>query len=214
MRVTALIMAGGRGKRMRAPGEKPLLMVGGKAMIDRVVEAAKSAREVGDVIVAVSRHTPKTAERMRGLPVKVIETPGKGYDYDVQYVARRCGLEVILVIAADLPLITGSVLDRIVDHYRRAGKPALAVMVPIEVHEKLGLKPDLVFRIEGREVVPTGINVIDGRMVGEGQEQEVLVAEWGELAINVNTPDDLRLAEEFLRRKERGDGLAIMWRKA
>ena len=39
MGVTALVMAGGKGMRMKSEKEKPLLKVGGKSMIEHVLNA-------------------------------------------------------------------------------------------------------------------------------------------------------------------------------
>lgn len=200
MKVMALIMAGGRGERMRVFEEKPMVKVGGRPMIDWVVEAAKSARRVDDVIVAVSKHTPKTAERAKKLSVKVIETPGKDYHNDLRYVARHYDFGVVLTIAADLPLIRGEVLDEIVAYYKRSVKPALAVMVPVKVHRELGLEPTLVIKAEGRELVPVGINVLDGRKI-RGEEQDIMIMERPNLAVNINKLSDVAVAEELLRRR-------------
>ncbi|MCW4036576.1 MAG: NTP transferase domain-containing protein [Candidatus Bathyarchaeota archaeon] len=46
MGVTALLMAGGKGTRMALRGEKPLLEVDGKPMIEHVIEALRDAGKV------------------------------------------------------------------------------------------------------------------------------------------------------------------------
>jgi GTP:adenosylcobinamide-phosphate guanylyltransferase len=48
MKVPALIMAGGKGKRMGLPVEKPLLPFLDKPLIDWVVEAVESAEKVSE----------------------------------------------------------------------------------------------------------------------------------------------------------------------
>src|SRR4030042_1869729 len=50
MRVPALIMAGGKGKRMGLPVEKPLLPFLGKPLIDWVVEAVAFAEKVSEFL--------------------------------------------------------------------------------------------------------------------------------------------------------------------
>ena len=47
MSVTAVVMAGGKGKRMGLPVEKPLLRVGGKPVVELVVDALRCARALG-----------------------------------------------------------------------------------------------------------------------------------------------------------------------
>ena len=65
MRVPALIMAGGKGKRMRLAVEKPLLPFLGKPLIDWVVEAVASAEKVSEFYVVTSENTPETEKLCR-----------------------------------------------------------------------------------------------------------------------------------------------------
>lgn len=199
MGVTALVMAGGGGTRMGLREEKPLLRVGGRAMVERVIDALKRARRVDDIVVTVSKHTPKTAERVRRLSVKVLETPGEGYVSDIRYAVKKLGLGRVLTISADLPLITSEVVDRIIEHYEHRGKPALTVASPIEVYERLRLKSEYEFEAKGMMVAPVGVNVIDGERIDEPEmEEETLIINDVRLAVNVNTTDDLELAERLL----------------
>ena len=202
MGVTALVMAGGRGTRMKLHGEKPLIRVGGKAMIEYVINALRRAKKVDDIVVAVSKHTPKTAERMRELSIKVLETPGEGYVSDIQYATKKMKLGKVLTISADLPLITSEIIDYTVEYYERCGKPALAVMSPIRVYEELGLKPEYRFEVEGKIVSPIGLNIVDSEKIDEPEiEEEALILNDEELAININTIEDLKIAEQWLCEK-------------
>jgi adenosylcobinamide-GDP ribazoletransferase len=130
MMVTALIMAGGKGTRLQINEEKPLLPVGEKTVIELVLAALKKAKRVDDTVVAISRNTPKTAACLQQRAVKTIETPGKEYVSDMDYAIKKLGLETVLAIGADLPLLTGEVVDDIVARYFEVGKSTLAVAVP------------------------------------------------------------------------------------
>ena len=190
---------------MAIPVEKPLLDVGDKPMLEHVVDALKSAEEVDRIIVAVSRHTPRTASRARGLSVEVLETPGLDFISDARYAVKSLGLRTVPIVSADLPFITGKLVDEIVENYYRCGKPALSVMVPKAVYERLGLKPDLTLNVDGRVLVPVGINVIDGARINEAElEQETLVVENEELAVNVNTEEDLLIARLLFEEIRKG----------
>jgi len=198
MGVTALVMAGGRGTRMTLSEEKPLLKVGGKPMIEHVLMALKSAKRVDAIVVVVSKHTPKTTKLIKRFSVKILETPGKGYVSDMEYAVRKLKLETVSTISADLPLVTGEVIDRIIERYRRCNKPALAVVVPMETKERLGLGGDYVLEVGDKRLVPAGINVIDGRRIDEGElEEEIYVIDDEKVAVNVNTPHDLVIAENL-----------------
>jgi len=204
--VTALVMAGGKATRMNAQVEKPLLEVGAKSMIEHILAALKQSKTVDRIIVAISNTTPETARRARELKAEVIETPGDDYVSDTRYAIRKLGLCVVLTVSADLPFITSEIVDQAVERYRSCAKPSLAVMSPADVYERLGSKPEYVFEVDGRRLVPIGLNIIDGSRIDEPEHEEaILVTESEELAVNVNTPRELELARERFK-KTRGPG--------
>jgi len=199
--VTALVMAGGKGARIALDEEKPLIKVGGKSMIERVLKALRSANKVDEIVVAVSKYTPKTAKLMEALSVKVLETPGNGYVSDAGYAVRKLRLETVLTISADLPLITGDIIDRVIERYMECGKPALAVAVPIETRERLNLGEGYILEVGDRRLVSAGINMIDGRKIdGRELEEEIYVVDKEEAAVNVNTLKDLKIANNLMER--------------
>ena len=206
MGVTALVMAGGKGTRMTLSEEKPLLQVGGKPVIEHVLTALKEAKKVSSVVVAVSDYTPKTAKLMPKFPVSVIKTPGKEYVSDMGYAVRTLGLQTVLAIGADFPLITSEVIDAIVEHYERCGRPALSVVVSMGTKAKLGLGGKYGFELNGKHVVPAGINVIDGRRIDEKElDEEMYLSDRQEVAMNINTIQELKIAEElFSKRRLKG----------
>lgn len=203
MGVTALVMAGGKGSRMGLSEEKPLLQVGGKPVIAHVLIALKNAKKVGSIVVAVSDYTPKTANLMSKFPVSVVHTPGKEFVFDMGYAVRALKLQTVLAIGADFPLITAEVIDGIVNYYEQCGKPALSVVVPMEAKTKLGLSGKYEFELNGKHVVPAGINVIDGLRIDETElDEETYVLDRKEVAFNINTVQELRIAQELFQKED------------
>ncbi|MDR1993665.1 MAG: NTP transferase domain-containing protein [Nitrososphaerota archaeon] len=200
MGVTALVMAGGRGTRLGLPVEKPLIDVCGKPVIDYVLSALSDAKQIDRVIVATSVVTPKTMALMGQYDVEVVETPGKDYVSDMGYVVQLLRLGVFLAVAADLPLVTSAMFDDVVERYVCCGKPALTVAVPLAIKVRLGMGVDYSFVEAGQELVPVGINVIDGgkRYGDEWLDQDIYVLDYDELAVNINTVPELLLAERLL----------------
>jgi adenosylcobinamide-phosphate guanylyltransferase len=202
--VTALVMAGGKGTRMKLPMEKPLINVCGKPVIEYVLAALKNAKKIDRIIVATTKITPKTTSLMRQLGVEVIETPGNDYVSDMGYVVSTLKLGVFLAIAADLPLVKGEMIDAVMERYERCGKPALTVAVPLETKVKLGMCIEYSFDTDDKQkVVPVGLNVIDGskRYGDEWLDQDIFVMNYEELAVNINTVSELQLAESLLSKK-------------
>ena len=200
-------MAGGRGTRMKLDEEKPLIKVCGKPVIQYVLSALKDAKKIDSIIVATSTCTPKTTALMHQLSVQVIETPGKDYVSDMGYVVSTLKLGVFLAIAADLPLVKGEMVDAVVERYERCGKPALTVAVPLETKAKLGMCIEYSFKADDKDVVPVGINVIDGhkRYGDEWLDQDIYLLNHDELAVNINTVQELQLAERLLSKKAKNN---------
>lgn len=204
MGITALVMAGGKGTRMKLPVEKPLINVCGKPSILYVLAALKEAKQIDRIIVATTNMTPKTTALVKELGVEFIQTPGQDYVSDMGYTVQTLKLGVFLGISADLPLVKGEMIDEIASRYAVAGKPALTVAVPIEVKTKLGMGVDYSFKTDdGHDVVPVGINVIDGskRYGDEWLDQDIFVLNYEELAVNINTVQELALAEQLLAKR-------------
>jgi adenosylcobinamide-phosphate guanylyltransferase len=202
MGISALIMAGGKGTRMRGQEEKPLLKVFGKPLIEHVLDALKDAREVTRIVVATSKHTPKTTQRASELSLEVIETSGKDYQMDMREAIKKLNLKYVITVSADLPLLKGKTIDKIVKHYKGCGKPVMAVMVPAERFEGLGVSIDLILEDKGSRLVPAGVNVLDGDRVKKERfekelDQELLIIDSEEF-LNTNTPRDIMIAERLL----------------
>ena len=193
-------MAGGRGTRMKLVEEKPLVKVCAKPVIEYVLAALKNAKKIDRIIVATTAATPKTTALIKQHGVEIIETPGKDYVSDMGYVVQTLKLGVFLAIAADLPLVKSEMIDAVVERYERCGKPALTVAVPIETKKRLGMCIEYSFQEAGREVVPVGINVIDGhkRYGDEWLDQDIYLLDAEELSVNINTLQELELAERLL----------------
>ena len=199
MVVTALVMAGGRGLRMALRQEKPLLRLNGKTMIERVINALEDTKEVDEIVVAVSRHTPRTAEFVKRFPIKILETSGNGYVSDLRHAVKKLNMDTVLTVSVDLPLVTADIFDEIVKRYKQCGKPALTVAVPIATRERLGLGGGYVLEVGDERLVAAGINVIDGKRIDVGElEEEISILDKEEVALNVNTLHDLKVAERKL----------------
>lgn len=210
----AVLLCGGRGTRLGGEREKPLVAVGGRPMVGRVLEALDAAR-VTRVVAVVSPHTPATANRLRDelaeagtTPCTVLDGSGDGYVTDL-----GAGLDVVgepaVTVAADLPLLRGADVDAAIDAAVRpdtgsdaagalgdegggtADDPStrsVTVCVPAARKRELGVSVDTTFEHEDTVLAPSGLNV-----VGDAPDR-VLVREDRSLALNVNRPRDLSIA--------------------
>lgn len=201
MKVTAVVMAGGRGKRLALSMEKPMLEVGGKPVVEYVLAALKNAKNVQSVVVTVSAFTPKTAAYLETRNVTILRTPGDEYVADLAYTIRILKLDKVLAVGADLPLITSDVIDDVVAHFVACGKPSLAVAVPEKTRSGLGMGPGYAFEHCGKRMTYAGLNMIEGKRIDEGElEQEIYVLDKPEVAVNINTVNELGIARKQFAR--------------
>ncbi|WP_137284047.1 NTP transferase domain-containing protein [Halorussus salinisoli] len=191
-------MCGGRGTRLDCETEKPLFEVGERPMVARVADALAESR-VETAHAVVSPHAPETREfaEERG-SLTTVETPGEGYVEDLQAALAEVESPV-LTVAADLPLLDADALNAVLDAYDdpddAPGRepPSLTVCVPAALKRALGASIDTAFERDGRELAPTGVNV-----VAETDTETMYETYDARLAVNVNRLSDADLAEGLL----------------
>jgi adenosylcobinamide-phosphate guanylyltransferase len=198
MAVTALVMAGGKASRMKSNVEKPMVKVCGKTMLERTIQALRKSASVDRIIVAVTETTPITALAAKQIGVETFKTPGHSYVSDMQYAVKQLGLRIVLVTSADIPFITSEIINEAVSRFELSRKPALSVMTPVDTYTKLGLRPHVIMNVQGNRFVPVGINIIDGTKIDLRKlDEEILLSDSEEIALNVNTPLELQVARRL-----------------
>lgn len=198
-------MCGGRGTRLESETEKPLVRIGGTSMIDRVLEALEASR-VGSVYAAVSPNAPETREHLADDPrVRTVETPGDGYVDDLLVALgnpEQPDLEPpVLTVAADLPLLSAPVVDRVLERAakRDADGASATVCVPVALKRRLGASVETTL---SPHLAPTGVNV-----VGTSNRDVRHVSYDTRLAINVNRREDGQIAEGLISEGLVAEGL-------
>lgn len=129
MKTTAIIQA--RMNSSRLPG-KVLLDIGGQPMLVRVIERARRARSIDEIMVATTSDPSddplEALCRERGYPVF------RGSQFDVldrfYQAARLAQADVIVRLTADCPVIDPAVIDQTVDAFHAAGADFAANRLP------------------------------------------------------------------------------------
>ena len=204
MSVPALIMAGGRGRRLGLAIEKPLLRFLEKPLIDWVVNAIRAAKKISEFYVVTSPNAPMTEEKCVREGLKIIRTAGKGYHDDLKQAILAGSFQgAVLIVPSDVPALTGQALDRIVMAHEKDRKAAFAVFVPIERREEFGLSISSIDEFRGVPYAVSGVNIIDARnILLEGKiDTGAMVTNEIELVLNINTLKDLEIAERIMRRE-------------
>jgi adenosylcobinamide-phosphate guanylyltransferase len=192
----ALIMAGGEGIRINL-GEKPLVSVRGQPMIAYITDAFIEAGI--EPVVATSSKTPMTMNWCRAQGIDVIRTAGVGYIQDmIEAVKKLDEQHPLFICVSDIPCITAETIHQIVKTYGLSGKDACSVWIPADTVRSLGCSFVYQEQICGVEACPAGVNILRGDRIEDPQDELLILLNEPGLALNVNTRDDLAIAEDFL----------------
>jgi len=115
-KVIAVILAAGEGKRMKSKKSKVLQQVGGRAMIDAVMDAAKGAG-AQEMVVVVGHMADQVASHVQGRAKCVYQNERLGTGHAVlqakDYLKNFDGL--VLVLCGDTPIITSDTLKKMIE---------------------------------------------------------------------------------------------------
>lgn len=123
--LTTIILAAGKGTRMKSSLPKVLHKAGGKAMLAHVLDAAKEAG-VGRSIVVVGFGGAAVEEALAGEAefVTQAEQLGTGHAVLQTEPLLRGEKGTVLVLCGDTPLLTGTLLKKFVEEHAAAGAKA------------------------------------------------------------------------------------------
>ncbi|MEE3490824.1 MAG: NTP transferase domain-containing protein [Methanobrevibacter sp.] len=198
--IYAILMAGGMGTRLKVPCEKPLFKLHDKPLIKFVLDNLTASKLIDEIIIAVSPNTRETTQYLKSLNgnFKILDTSGEDYLKDLSYILdyfeQRSKNDVLLFINADLPFISTETIDEVLNVYMDSDKDALSVVVPVEVFDDLGLN----YSYEYNGCVPSGLNVLRSENIVQDEKQ--LMLKKVELALNINTILDSKIAEKYYNR--------------
>jgi adenosylcobinamide-phosphate guanylyltransferase len=192
-------MCGGRASRMKKAGmEKPLLKVNGVTMVERVVSALASSDRFARIVAATSPNTPKTNEFLKSKGIETIETAGEGYSQDLSQLLSKLKPQKVMAVPADLPLLNSHIVDEILNSIadRQEHEPAISIIIEKGFVERIGVKPSIIVL---DQYCHSGITIFNTMIVGtEPVKEHYLIMNRKEIAINVNTKEELELAEKLL----------------
>ncbi|WP_405270478.1 NTP transferase domain-containing protein [Methanobrevibacter sp.] len=195
--IYAILMAGGKGTRLKVPEEKPLFKLRDKPLINFVIENLKASKLIDEIVIAVSPNTVETTQYLNSVngEYTILDTSGEDYLTDLSYILdyfeKKSTDDILLFINADLPFISTETIDYVLKYYLESPKDALSVLVPVEIFEELDL--DYSYEFEGN--VPSGLNVL--RSINIVQDEDQIVIPKVELALNINTIPDSKVAEKL-----------------
>lgn len=162
-----VILAAGKGTRMKSTLPKVLHRVGGKAMVEHVLDAAKSAGSSRNIVV-VGFGADQVKQELDGRAEFIVQTEQLGTGHAVQQTAGL--LEsyngTVMVLCGDTPLLEGKMLAKLYAEHKAKGAKATVLTA---------LMPD-----------PTGY----GRVIRDASGQVIKIVEQKDAS-----PDELTVNE-------------------
>ena len=193
-KVTGFILAGGQSKRMGR--EKPLLLVGGVPLIERVLKAVAPC--VGQTFVVTNR--PELYEFL-GRPMIEDTWQGRGPLGGMHAALKHLRAPSALVVAADYPFLAPEAVERIAREKPGAGVvlPRIAGMLhplcAVYGAASLGVLEESL--TAGELMVRSFVERLhDRKVLDEADFGGPAVAE--RIFMNLNTPEDLQRAEALV----------------
>ena len=142
--IIAVVMAGGKGERLKADCEKPLFPLKNKFLIDYVLNNLNQSDSLDKIVIATSPNTSKTKDYLvekynaSSLDFNLInndlnnskfyylDTPGGGYVEDLSFILDTFNEDspnhILLFINSDLPLVNTNIINNVLEVYKNSDK--------------------------------------------------------------------------------------------
>ena len=130
MKFTTIILAAGKGTRMKSKLPKVLHKVCGKPMLEHVIEAARGAGSEREVVV-IGSGADEVRERIQGVEFALqAEQLGTGHAVMVTKDSLKDVSGTVMVLCGDTPLITSELLSSFIESHEQS-KAAATVLTAI-----------------------------------------------------------------------------------
>ncbi|WP_338663140.1 molybdenum cofactor guanylyltransferase MobA [Pararoseomonas sp. SCSIO 73927] len=192
-RILGVALAGGLARRMGG-GDKALLPLGGRPMLSILLE--RLAPQVAALAISANGDPARFGDAAPGVPVLPDPLPGfpgplAGVLAGMEH-AARLGLELVLTVPGDTPLIPADLAARL----RDAASPIACAASSGRAHPPVGLWP-----VALRETLRQAIAAGEGKVSRWAGRHGCAAVEWpGDPFLNANAPQDLAALEEALAR--------------
>jgi molybdopterin-guanine dinucleotide biosynthesis protein A len=203
--VLGLLLAGGLARRMGG-GDKGLRLLAGTAILDRVI--ARARPQVAALLLNANGDPARLADR--GLPVVADALPGflgplagilAGLDWAA---AHRPELPWLVSLPTDTPFLPADLVTRLLAAVAAERAELACAASAGRPHPVVGLWPVALRAPLRRALAEEGLRKIDAWT----ERFRLAVVDWPAVPfdpfLNVNTPDDLALAERLALALERG----------
>ena len=195
-----LVMAGGKGTRMGLSEEK-LLLKYKKPVIFHVIDALNNSGCFSKITVATSSNSPNTVQVLEQKGIETLDTPGKGYSSDLNFLLQNMDLisnslssRFLFVVSGDLPLLDEKIIQVMVEKFS-IENVWTSFLTSKKFLNSLGLESELVITHDNIECAYTGISIIDAKKIKKCDSiiENHIILNDKRIAFNLNTKKDYEL---------------------
>ncbi len=128
-KLAVVIMAAGKGTRLKSQRPKVLHQIGGKPLLDYVIAAASRVVAPGDIYAVIGHQAEKVRAAVASTGVSFVEqTEQRGTGHAIQCAREAiAGYENILVLSGDVPLIRAETIGQLWQ-FHQAERAAMTIL--------------------------------------------------------------------------------------
>ena len=187
-----LVMAGGKGTRMKSNEEK-LLLPYKQPLVLHVIDALKNSNCFEKIIAATSPNSPQTKNILVENNITIIETSGEGFVTDLNNILKQLD-DFVLVSSGDLPLLDGDIIKQIIDNVNH-DKTWTSIVTTKSFQNSLNLEPECISTLNDEEYAHTGISIVNASKISnlDTIEEDYLIIDDKRVCFNINTKNEYDL---------------------
>jgi bifunctional UDP-N-acetylglucosamine pyrophosphorylase / glucosamine-1-phosphate N-acetyltransferase len=163
MQLAIVIMAAGKGTRLKSRRPKVLHQIGGRALVEHVVAAAAQVVEPKDIYVIIGHEAETVRAALQHTGVRfVVQAEQRGTGHAIQTAKPEVeGYENLIVLSGDAPMITTETILKLRDfHLEQQAAMTVLTTRPADptgygrVIRKAADKPDVIAIVEQKALKP------------------------------------------------------------
>jgi adenosylcobinamide-phosphate guanylyltransferase len=187
-----LVMAGGKGTRMKSNEEK-LLLNYKQPLVLHVIDALKNSNCFEKIIAATSPNSPQTKNILVENNITIIETSGEGFVTDLNNILKQLD-DFVLVSSGDLPLLDGDIIKQIIDNVNH-DKTWTSIVTTKSFQNSLNLEPECISTLNDEDYAHTGISIVNASKISnlDTIEEDYLIIDDKRVCFNINTKNEYDL---------------------
>ena len=187
-----LVMAGGKGTRMKSNEEK-LLLPYKQPLVLHVIDALKNSNCFEKIIAATSPNSPQTKNILVENNITIIETSGEGFVTDLNNILKQLD-DFVLVSSGDLPLLDGDIIKQIIDNVNH-DKTWTSIVTTKSFQNSLNLESECISTLNDEDYAHTGISIVNASKISnlDTIEEDYFIIDDKRVCFNINTKNEYDL---------------------